>query len=97
MVFIIASLVGGWLLYVVSGLVAVKYLGMSIGAAKYLSIILVVIYAFIVIKAKINSSRARGRRRSVDIFCAKCDQYLGTADSYDMPCPRCGSNRYRRG
>jgi hypothetical protein len=35
-------------------------------------------------------------RRSVQIACAKCDQYLGTANGFDSPCPRCGSNRYRR-
>jgi hypothetical protein len=28
-------------------------------------------------------------------FCSKCDQYLGTSRNYDMPCPRCGSNRYK--
>ena len=36
------------------------------------------------------------RLRSVDIVCAKCDQYLGNAAGFDCPCPRCGSNRYTR-
>lgn len=29
------------------------------------------------------------------VVCASCDQYLGQAQSYKSPCPRCGSNRYQ--
>lgn len=38
-----------------------------------------------------DASTAHGRRA---IVCARCDQYLGTASAFDVPCPRCGSNRY---
>lgn len=31
-----------------------------------------------------------------DIVCAKCDQYLGTSRGFEVPCPRCGSNRWKR-
>ncbi len=30
-----------------------------------------------------------------DVYCAKCDQYLGKDDNPQIPCSRCGSNRYR--
>lgn len=28
------------------------------------------------------------------IYCKKCEQYLGTAESFSSPCPRCNSNRW---
>lgn len=28
------------------------------------------------------------------VECAQCDQALGTAQSIQSPCPRCGGNRY---
>ena len=27
---------------------------------------------------------AKAKRKSIDIFCSKCDQYLGTADAFDV-------------
>jgi hypothetical protein len=42
--------------------------------------------------AAMHEAKAEHRRKSV--VCAKCDQYLGTADGFKTPCPRCGSNRY---
>ena len=41
-----------------------------------------------------DDRQAHGRR---SIVCAQCDQYLGIADSFESPCPRCGSNRYTNG
>lgn len=29
------------------------------------------------------------------VACSACDQYLGFGGSFDAPCPRCGSNRYK--
>lgn len=40
------------------------------------------------------ANTAKGAK--VSVCCAKCDQYLGTANRFDSPCPRCGSNRYRQ-
>jgi len=42
----------------------------------------------------ISESESKNMRAGVNVFCAKCDQYLGTANRFDCPCPRCGSNRY---
>ncbi len=43
-----------------------------------------------------QQNRESSARAGIDIVCAKCDQYLGTANSFNSPCPRCGSNRYQR-
>ena len=54
-------------------------------------------WGFVIISFIIWSFYESHRRKlSVHIFCAKCDQYLGTAAGFDCPCPKCGSNRYRR-
>jgi drug/metabolite transporter (DMT)-like permease len=44
----------------------------------------------------VGAGKQESRRKRVSIYCAKCDQYLGTANGFDSPCPRCGSNRYTR-
>lgn len=61
-------------------------------------------FAIVIIIARVNddinkenaAQRYRDRQASLDtdVLCAKCDQYLGNGIDYDMPCPRCGSNRY---
>lgn len=30
------------------------------------------------------------------IVCASCEQFLGSRLNYEMPCPRCGSNRWKK-
>ncbi len=39
-------------------------------------------------------ARAKIEHDNSPVVCAKCDQYLGIAESFESPCPKCRSNRY---
>ena len=49
---------------------------------------------FFFVPDSIRQKQIEKEQNATSVYCAKCDQYLGTASSFKTPCPLCGSNRY---
>lgn len=58
-----------------------------------MSIIFYVLVLILPALARMNKQELQ--KENTAVYCDKCDQYLGQGNSFDSPCPRCGSNRYR--